>query len=87
MLHQLHSHDVGVEGSGMAEVVIPDLIYRITEELGGGSFGCLVGRKVSDKDCMFGFTPGAEDGCGVVGNSWICWWLWWNWKGVPHVAV
>ncbi len=83
VLHQLHGCDVGVEGSGMAEVVIPDLVYRIAEELGSGLFSRLVRCEVSDEDSMFGFPSGMDDGRGVIGHSWICWWLWWNWKGVP----
>ena len=29
---------------------------------------------------MFGFTACADDGGGIVGDGWICWWLHWDWE-------
>ncbi len=44
--HDLEGHHLHVRVVNVLQVVVPHLIYGVTEELAGAAFGCLVAGKV-----------------------------------------
>ncbi len=64
--HDVHSHDPHVEGLGVLEIVVPDLLNGFAEEFGNTPLGCLVTGVVIKTGLVGRFRFGADDGRGVI---------------------
>ena len=46
--HDVDGRDLGVEGIGVFEIVVPDLVNDIAQEFGNATFGCLITGIISE---------------------------------------
>ena len=53
----------------MTKVLIPNFVQSIMDEFSGGPFGRIIGCIITDKEGMFRFMPGMNDGGGIGGNG------------------
>ena len=72
---------------GMTTVLIPNFICCMTDEFSGCPFGHVIGCIVTDKEGVFSFMPGADDGGGIVGDGGVSRWMGGMGKGLPQVVV
>ena len=66
----------------MMKVPIPNFVRCITDEFSSGPFGCTIECVVADKEGVFCFTLGVDDGGGIVSNGGVGRWTWGNGKWV-----
>lgn len=78
--HDLPRRDFRVEGLGVLEVVIPNLLDGFAEEFGNAPFGSLVAGEIISARFMGRFRSDADDGRGIVGDARVV-------KGEPDWAA
>ncbi len=64
--HDLKGCDLSVESLGILKVVVPNLVVKVTEELGDATFGCLVAGIVIKARFVGGLSANMDDGCGII---------------------
>ena len=88
MHKELLGHNVYIESSFMAKVMVPDFIDGITDEFCSRTFNSFKRGVVIEEDGVFGFLTSLHNDCGRIVNNWICLWLrGGGGNGVHHVAV
>jgi hypothetical protein len=78
--HDVDGPDLRVEGVGIFEVVVPNLVNNVAEKLGHALFGCLVAGVVIKSGFVGGLCTNANNCCGIISNhlviewetSWAC---------------
>ena len=72
--HDVNGHDLCVEGVGVFEVVVPNLVNNITEKLGHTLFGHLITGVVIESGFVGGLCTNANNCRGVVSNRLVVEW-------------
>ncbi len=68
MGHDLKGHDLCVESLGVLQVILPNLVNDIAEELGDAMFSCFVAGVVVEARFVGGLGANTDGGRGVIGN-------------------
>ncbi len=66
--HDLKGRDFCVESLGVLQVVVPNLLNDVAEELGNATFGCFLASVVVKAGFVGGLSANTDDGRGIVGN-------------------
>jgi len=69
--HDVNGRDLGVEGIGVFEIVVPDLINDIAEKFRNASFGRFVAGVVIKAGFVGRLCTNSDDSRGVVGDVFI----------------
>ncbi len=69
--HDLKGHDLCVENLGVLQVILPNLVNDVVEELGNPMFDCIVAGIVVEAGFVGGLGANTDDGCGVIGNVFV----------------
>jgi len=72
--HDVNGRDLCVEGVGVFEVVVPNLIDDIAENLGHALLGRLVTGVVIEAGFVGSLCTNANDCCGIVSNCLVVEW-------------
>ncbi len=72
--HDFDGRDLCVEGVGVFEVIVPNIIDDITEKLGHALFGCLVTGVVIELGLVGSLGTNANNCCGVVSDRLVIEW-------------
>ncbi len=66
--HDLKGCELCVECLAVLQVVIPNLVNDISEELGDAMFCCLEAGIVAEVRFVGGLGPNTDNSCGILGN-------------------
>jgi hypothetical protein len=72
--HDVKGRQLRVEGVGVLEVVVPDLVDGVPEELSGAALGRFVGGKVIEAGFVGRFRSDTNDRGGVVRDAPVVEW-------------